>query len=227
MEISYASACSAPMLEWGRERSLLEGWQKKKDPTALEELILSHARIVFYWARKLSSNPADREDLISEGIIGLIKAAEMFDLERKVRFSTYARWWVKNATIVARNRLNSIVETPEGAPRNAAVPTSRSFDDENALLAIASEDPSPEDHLINRSSHQTMCKNIFDAMTGLDAIDREVVHCRMIKQPPETVKDLSVRLGVNSDKLRQLERRALVRLKSELVSRGVVSSRAS
>ncbi|WP_295512676.1 sigma-70 family RNA polymerase sigma factor [uncultured Sulfitobacter sp.] len=227
MEISYALARSAPMLEWEQERALIEGWQTNKDPSALEELLLSHARIVYYWARKLSSDQADREDLISEGIIGLIKAAEMFDLERDVRFSTYARWWVKNATITARNRLHAIVDTPEGTSKEIPAPTRHSVDDENTLLSLVSDDPSPEEHLITRSSHQKMCKNISEAMAGLDAIDREVVQCRMIKQPPESVKDLSVRLGVNSDKLRQLERRAMVRLKTELVSRGVVTSRAS
>ncbi len=49
MTISYATARSAPFLEWEDERRLIEGWQMQKDRSALETLLLSHVRIVFAW----------------------------------------------------------------------------------------------------------------------------------------------------------------------------------
>ena len=91
MTISYATARSAPILEWADERVLIEGWQQRKDRTALEKLLLSHVRIVFAWVRKLSTDRAEQEEMVSEGILGLIKAADMFVLARDVRFSTYVR----------------------------------------------------------------------------------------------------------------------------------------
>ena len=106
------------MLALEDERVLLKDWQVSKDKFALESLVLSHARIVFYWARKLSDDQAEREDLISEGILGLIHAADLFDLDRDVRFSTYAKWWVKNATMTARNH-----RVPSIAPRFCKPPT--------------------------------------------------------------------------------------------------------
>ena len=72
MTISYAAARNAPLLAMEDERVLLKHWQVSKDQCALESLVLSHARIVFYWARKLSDDQTEREDLVSEGILGLM-----------------------------------------------------------------------------------------------------------------------------------------------------------
>lgn len=221
MTYSYAAARSAPLLEWEDERLLIEGWQRRQDADALEALVISHARIVHFWARKLSRDATEQEELVSEGILGLIRAADMFDVGRDVRFSTYARWWVKNSVLTALDRLRSVVESPANVPQQK----SRSIEDEDQSGGLVSDDPTPEEHLIAKSSHDAMCRRIIDAMTGLDEIDREVLTCRSLKQPPDTISDLAARLGVNTTKLRQLERRAMARLKYELMARGVMTSR--
>jgi RNA polymerase sigma-32 factor len=223
MIISYATARSAPILEWEDERLLIEGWQKRKDQSALEALLLSHIRIVFAWVRKLSADKAEQEEMLSEGILGLIKAADMFDLEREVRFSTYARWWVKNSVLSAFGRLRKIVETPAGAGWEGTQHIKQSCDVFDMLVC---GDPTPEEQMIATSSLDQLRQQLAEAMTGLDDIDREVVMCRTLKQPPETISDLAARLDINSSKLRQVERRAMSRLKHELMARGVTTSRA-
>jgi len=59
------------------------------------ELAMSGRRIAHGEARKLSGPFMSEEDLIQEGYIGLLRAAKRFEPGRKIRFSTYARWWVR------------------------------------------------------------------------------------------------------------------------------------
>jgi len=223
MTISYASARNAPILEWADERRLIEGWQRRKDKFALEKLLLSHVRIVFAWVRKLSTDKAEQEEMLSEGILGLIKAADMFDLAREVRFSTYARWWVKNSVLSAFERLRSIVEMPAGMRAEDGQQIKQSTDLFDMLVC---DDPTPEERMIALSSRDLLRKHLAEALTGLGEIDRDVVTSRTLKQPSETIDDLAVRLKMNSTKLRQIERRAMSRLKNELLARGVTTSRA-
>lgn len=62
---------------------------------ARDELINRHLRLSMSCARKFSYAKLSQEDLIQEGNIGLIKAAEKFEVERGFRFVTYAAWWVR------------------------------------------------------------------------------------------------------------------------------------
>lgn len=209
------------MLAMEDERVLLKHWQVSKDQCALESLVLSHARIVFYWARKLSDDQTEREDLVSEGILGLIHAADLFDLDRDVRFSTYARWWVKNATMTARDQLRAVVETPAGIQNS----TQHSIDDDDSFASLASDDPNPEETVIAQSTQNLLRNCLQDAMTVLEDTDRDVLYSRALKQPPESIQSLAARLGINSTKLRQVERRAMSRLKFELATRGILTSK--
>jgi len=59
------------------------------------KLAMSGRRIAYGEARKLSGPFMGEEDLVQEGYIGLLRAAKRFDPDRDIRFSTYARWWVR------------------------------------------------------------------------------------------------------------------------------------
>lgn len=59
------------------------------------ELAMSGRRIAHGEARKLAGPFMDESDLVQEGYIGLLRAAKRFDPDRNIRFSTYARWWVR------------------------------------------------------------------------------------------------------------------------------------
>lgn len=99
----------APLLERNYEIDLARRWREQGDETALDELITSHIRLVVRIAAGFKGYGLPLGDLIQEGNVGLLEAANRFDIERKVRFSTYATWWilaavqeyiVRNATIV-------------------------------------------------------------------------------------------------------------------------------
>jgi RNA polymerase sigma-32 factor len=59
------------------------------------ELVLSHLAIVHRMARRYAQSESSREDLISEGCIGLLEAAQRFDPSHGSSFATYAKWWVR------------------------------------------------------------------------------------------------------------------------------------
>jgi len=60
------------------------------DPELREQLVLMHKRLVYSIARRFASSGEPIEDLVQEGFIGLLRAIELFDAGRGVRFSTYA-----------------------------------------------------------------------------------------------------------------------------------------
>ena len=67
------------------------------DQSAKNELVEANLRLVVSLARHYQGCGLSYQDLIQEGNIGLIKAAERFDVSKGFRFSTYASWWIKQA----------------------------------------------------------------------------------------------------------------------------------
>lgn len=91
----YISATmEAPLLEREYEADLARRWLEDRDEGALHEIIEAHARLVVRIASGFRSSGLPLADLIQEGNIGLMEAADRFDPEREVRFSTYASWWI-------------------------------------------------------------------------------------------------------------------------------------
>ena len=78
-------------------------------------LAMSARHIARGEARKLVSSLMGEEDLIQEGQIGLLRAARRFDPERGIRFSTYARWWVRAQMTRAIETTGRTVRLPGGA----------------------------------------------------------------------------------------------------------------
>ncbi len=65
------------------------------DEEARHSLVTHHLKLVVFIARPYQSYGVDFEDLVQEGNIGLIHAAEKYDYRKNVRFSTYAVWWIR------------------------------------------------------------------------------------------------------------------------------------
>ena len=64
---------------------------------ARQRLVESHLRLLPWLARRYRGQGMPFEDLIQEGAIGLIRAAEKYDPARGTQFSTYATWWIRHA----------------------------------------------------------------------------------------------------------------------------------
>ena len=90
-------AAAAPLLEKEAEFDLARRWRDSKDPKALEQLMSSYLRLVISMASKFRHYGLPADDLVQEGCLGLIQAADRFEPERELRFSTYASWWIRSA----------------------------------------------------------------------------------------------------------------------------------
>jgi RNA polymerase sigma-32 factor len=83
------------LLDAETERQLALAWRDKRDEAALHRLITAYMRLAVSMASKYRNYGAPMTDLIQEAGLGLMKAADKFDPDRGVRFSTYAVWWIK------------------------------------------------------------------------------------------------------------------------------------
>jgi RNA polymerase sigma factor (sigma-70 family) len=89
--VSKASRVQTDLKEYARKAA--GAWVEAEN--LRWRLAMSGRRIAHGEARKLAGPFMDEEDLVQEGYIGLLRAAKRFDPDRGIRFSTYARWWVR------------------------------------------------------------------------------------------------------------------------------------
>lgn len=112
---------SSDMLSSEEERRLVHAWQGRGDRSARDRLLRAFAPLAASIAKRFGPRSGEVDpDLLQQANIGLIKAADRFDLDRDVRFSTYAVWWVR-AEVQAYAWANlSVVRRPNSAKLRAA-----------------------------------------------------------------------------------------------------------
>jgi len=260
-----------PVLSPENERSLATAWRERGDRTALEHLLGSHLRLVVKTARGLSGYGLALTDLVAEGNIGLMQAAEKFDPERGVRFATYAIWWVRAAmheyvlrswsvvtigTTGARKklffnlrRLKSALnefdqrdlppESVAAIARDLAVSESdviemngRLAASDSSLNAMVGDDSESEwlDLLADeRPSQEVLIGEVEedhhrrgllrDALTKLNPREREIVVQRHLENDQATLRELSCRYAISCERVRQIEVRAIEKLRRLMLNR--------
>jgi len=83
------------LLERQEELELAIAWRDHQDELALHRLVMAYSRLVVSVASKFRHYGLPVGDLIQEGNIGIMQAANRFDPDREVRFSTYSVWWIR------------------------------------------------------------------------------------------------------------------------------------
>jgi RNA polymerase sigma-32 factor len=261
----------APMLERGHEQDLARRWLTHKDEKALHELIHSHNRLVVSLASKFRHYGLPLGDLIQEGSVGLLMAANRFDPERDIRFSTYAAWWIRSTIqdYILRNwsivrtgttaaqkslffnlrRLRSRIESQSGPGVTGAdkrdliakelqVPlkdveemeqrlgsgdkslnATITMDGEEEWMALLPDDrPNPEDIVIGMKDAKTRSRWLAEALGELSDRERTIIRRRHLANSGQTVtlEELGQSLGISKERVRQLEQRAMERLKTSI-----------
>jgi RNA polymerase primary sigma factor len=88
------------------------------DEQARRKLIESNLRLVIAIARRYTSSGVPLVDLIQEGNLGLMHAAEKFDYQRGCHFATYATWWIRQAISRAAGDQSRLIHLPEHVATN-------------------------------------------------------------------------------------------------------------
>ncbi|WP_372884635.1 RNA polymerase factor sigma-32 [Shimia sp.] len=101
----------AEMLDAETELALARAWRDRRDAAALHRLIRAYMRLAISMAGRFRRPGLSHSDLIQEAALGLMKAADRFDPDRGVRFSTYAVWWIRAGLQDHAMRSWSIVRT--------------------------------------------------------------------------------------------------------------------
>lgn len=92
-------------------RKIQEGNPKEKEE-AKKKLVQANLRLVVSIAKKYIGQGVLFMDLVQEGSLGLIKAAEKFDYKKNFKFSTYATWWIKQTIIRAISNHSRTIRIP-------------------------------------------------------------------------------------------------------------------
>jgi RNA polymerase sigma-32 factor len=83
------------LLDAETETALALAWRDRRDEAALHRLIGAYQRLAVSMAGRFRRYDVPYEDLIQQGMLGLMRAAEKFDPGNGARFSTYAAWWIR------------------------------------------------------------------------------------------------------------------------------------
>lgn len=210
-EIYYIGGSEAlpPPLTKEEEEILLEKLPKG-DKAARSMLIERNLRLVVYIARKFENTGINIEDLISIGTIGLIKAVNTFNPEKKIKLATYASRCIENEILMYLRRNNKIrSEVSFDEPLNI------DWDGNELLL---SDVLGTEDDIITKNLEASVDKKLLlKALQQLSDREKQIMELRFgLKDGEEkTQKDVADLLGISQSYISRLEKRIIKRLKKE------------
>jgi RNA polymerase primary sigma factor len=250
-----------PLLTAQQERELAYRIEDG-DCEAREHLVRANLRLVVNLARRYQGKGLDLQDLVAEGNLGLLRAAEAFDASMNTRFSTYAAYWVKQSIRRALLNMSRTIRLPayitqlltewwratarlheelgrpptedEVATRlnlsqrklrlikkairiHNALPQGDDGRDGPTLddLGADSRTPPPDAALGQAEELQEVLKLVDD----LDERAKSVLRLRfgLGGEEPQTLQQVGERLGLTRERVRQIEREALIQLNEKLV----------
>ena len=260
------TAMSLPLLEETHELDLALKWRDKKDEKALHELIQAHMRLVVSFAVKYKQYGLSLGDLIQEGNIGLMKAAQKFDPDRGFRFSTYASWWIrasiqdfllKHWSIVRiattskqkslffslrrlKQKINGTdsgnidYSMAENIASDLNISTSAvvnmdsritqndsslnkkiSEDGQDEFLSLLEDENARPDNIVFSKDEINHKKDMVSTAIGsLDERETQIINERHLSENPKTLEYLGKKLNISKERVRQIEKNAMNKMKS-------------
>jgi RNA polymerase primary sigma factor len=231
---------------------------KEGDQQALNLLVKSNLRFVISVAKQYQNQGLSLGDLISEGNLGLIKAAQRFDETRGFKYISYAVWWIRQSILQALAEQSRIVRLPQNkigsinkinkyfaelqqkferepsideiaemmqtspemvseiyhnAGRHISMDAPLAGNEEMTLTDILSSNdmPATDKSLINNSLQKEI-NRLLSVLT-----ERETIIIKMYfgldNNPPASLEEISLIIGLTPERIRQLKEKAIKRLK--------------
>ncbi|XLP20462.1 RNA polymerase sporulation sigma factor SigE [Bacillus toyonensis] len=210
-EIYYIGGSEAlpPPLTKEEEEVLLNKLPKG-DQAARSLLIERNLRLVVYIARKFENTGINIEDLISIGTIGLIKAVNTFNPEKKIKLATYASRCIENEILMHLRRNNkNRSEVSFDEPLNI------DWDGNELLL---SDVLGTDDDIITKDLEATVDRHLLmKALHQLNDREKQIMELRfgLAGEEEKTQKDVADMLGISQSYISRLEKRIIKRLRKE------------
>ena len=163
-------------------------------------------------ARKFENTGVATEDLISIGAIGLIKAVNTFDPEKKIKLATYASRCIENEILMYLRRSCKLkLEVSLDEPLNV------DWDGNELLLSDILGTDGEE---VSRDLEDEVDRRLlWAALSRLTARERQIVEMRfgLREQPPRTQKQVADAMGISQSYISRLEKRIMDHLKREIL----------
>lgn len=211
-EVHYVGGSEAlpPPLKKEEEEELVEKLIHG-DESIRDILIERNLRLVVYIARKFENTGVGVEDLISVGTIGLIKAVNTFNPEKKIKLATYASRCIENEILMYLRR-NSKVK----AEISFYEPLNIDWDGNELLLSdiLGTEN----DIVYNLIEDEIDKELLFLALKHLNDREKEIVRLRfgLNGTREKTQKEVADMLGISQSYISRLEKKIINRLKKEI-----------
>jgi RNA polymerase primary sigma factor len=162
-------------------------------------IIRSYLGLVVSIVKKFTRSAQDFLDLVSEGNFVLIRASEQFDFERGARFSTYATWAIIN---------NFVRRFPKDQSRHVRFATGH----QELLQALADHRDSDGADAMDQEQSRYMIREMLGSLSGRE---QTIIASRFgLAGDQQTLVQLGHELGISKERVRQLESRALDKLRA-------------
>lgn len=203
------------------------------------ELLEGNLRFVITVAKQYQNQGLDLPDLIAEGNLGLMKAIQNFDWSKKLRFISYAVWWVKQSILQSLNENARTIRLPVNVVQElhrakkdvekgmtelddkfAMLPTTVNFessineDGDTLLDMIENPNAIMPDEAFN---NQDMLKDkLLSIMNILDEREKVIIEDYFgLNGTPRTLEDIGEDFNLTKERVRQIKEKALRKLRNE------------
>jgi len=213
-EIYYEELRKYKPLTKSKERRLLKKC-KKGNIKAKNEILESNLKFVFDVAKHYTGRGLSILELISEGNMGLLRAIDKFDLEKDVKFISYAVWWIRQAMLEAirRKRLIDFVDIEPNCDNDSAI-GNKLIDEEDD--SYSSNEKTSEDDEIEKEMSENQKTYISNLLNCLNDREREIIEdfYGLNDKKELTLTDISKKRELSIERVRQIKLIALRKLRS-------------
>ena len=181
------------------------------DHHARQKLIEHNLRLVAHIAKKYYADENDRDDLVSIGTVGLIKAVDSFDPTKGIRLSSYASRCIENEILMYLRKSSN-------RRQDASIDEPLNTDGEGNELLLSDVLSSDQAQVGAKLEQDDECTMLHQAVALLDERERRIMEMRFgLKDGVEhTQKEVADAIGISQSYISRLEKRIIRRLRQQL-----------